>query len=144
MLRWPTFANRKYEHEHIVKARAETTDTYHLEDFRLRTELQDERDRPVSHERRSMRLATHASSQSERDWGYAKRALARGDEPEEVIRRIADYRGDAKQANYARYTVEKAQAELEKSKGRPTGLTDSEDQAVAYGETNVHRGGVIR
>ena len=33
-------------------------------------------------------------SQSERDWAFAKRALARGDDPEEVIRRIADYRGD--------------------------------------------------
>jgi hypothetical protein len=30
------------------------------------------------------------------DWAYAKRALARGDDPEEVIRRIADYRADEK------------------------------------------------
>ena len=51
-------------------------------------------------------------TQSERDWAFAKRALARGDDHEEVIRRITDYRGDAKHASYARYTVEKAQAAL--------------------------------
>jgi hypothetical protein len=38
--------------------------------------------------------------------------LARGDNPEEVIQRIADYRGDEKHPGYARYTVEKAQAQL--------------------------------
>lgn len=38
------------------------------------------------------------------------RALARGDDPEEVIRRIADYRADDKHdPDYARYTVSKAQ-----------------------------------
>ena len=35
-------------------------------------------------------------SKSERDWAYAKRALARGDDPEVVIQRIADYRSDDK------------------------------------------------
>jgi len=35
-------------------------------------------------------------SQSERDWMYAKRALARGDDPEEVIHRIADFRSTEK------------------------------------------------
>ena len=44
----------------------------------------------------------------------AKRALARGTDPEEVIRRIAKYReGDKHDAlDYARRTVRKAQAEL--------------------------------
>jgi hypothetical protein len=54
-------------------------------------------------------------SQSEHDWAYAKRALARGDDPEVVIQRIADYRADDK-ANpkyYAQRTVTKAQASLE-------------------------------
>ena len=55
-------------------------------------------------------------SQSEHDWAYAKRALARGDDPEEVIRRIADYRADDKSDPdyYARHTVMKAQAELQR------------------------------
>jgi hypothetical protein len=114
VLRWPTFANRKYEHEHIVKARAEATDTYHLEDFRLRTELQDEwREHAVSRESRQTRTGGEVT-QSERDWAFAKRALGRGDDPEQVVRRIADYRGDDKHSNYARYTVEKAQMELQR------------------------------
>ena len=53
-------------------------------------------------------------SQSEADWAYAKRALARGDAAEEVIRKIADYRAEDKAdpEYYARLTVTKAQAEL--------------------------------
>ena len=35
-------------------------------------------------------------SQSEREWMYAKRALASRDDPEEVIRRIADFRSSEK------------------------------------------------
>ena len=115
VLRWPTFANRKYELEHIVKARAEATDTYHLEDFRLRTEPQDEWREHVSREPRQARTGGEVT-QSERDWAFAKRALGRGDDPEQVVRRIADYRGDDKHSNYARYTVEKAQMELQRMK----------------------------
>jgi hypothetical protein len=33
-------------------------------------------------------------SQSERDWAYTKRALARGNDSELVVRRIADYCAD--------------------------------------------------
>jgi hypothetical protein len=53
-------------------------------------------------------------SQSEHDWAYAKRALARGDDPEVVIQRIADYRSEDKvDPQYcARHTVSKAQARL--------------------------------
>jgi hypothetical protein len=49
-------------------------------------------------------------SQSEADWAYAKRALARGDDPEVVIQRIADYRSQDKgdPLYYARHTVSKA------------------------------------
>jgi hypothetical protein len=53
-------------------------------------------------------------SQSEADWAYAKRALARGDDPEIVMQRIADYRNEDKPdpMYYARLTVTKAQAAL--------------------------------
>ena len=53
-------------------------------------------------------------SQSEHDWAYAKRALARGDDPEEVIRKIADFRADDKPdpQYYAVHTVTKAAAAL--------------------------------
>jgi hypothetical protein len=56
-------------------------------------------------------------SPSKHDWAYAKRALARGDDLEVVIQRIADYRGDKKHANYARHTGEKARQELEGASG---------------------------
>ncbi len=53
-------------------------------------------------------------SQSEHDWAYAKRALARGDDPQELIRRIADFRAGEKYdpLDYARRTVTKAEADL--------------------------------
>ncbi len=107
VLRLPEFANRKYETEFVVKAHRSATETYHVEDFRLRTDPHDDdrEDRP----RESRPLNTRDNiTQSERDWAFAKRALARGDDPEEIIRRIEDYRGDEKHPNYARHTVERA------------------------------------
>ena len=113
VLRLPNFVNRKYETEHLVYARPQATETYHLEDFRLRTDVHDDhRDREGPRQERQSNPRDDLS-QSERDWAFAKRALARGDDPEEVIRRIADYRGDQKHANYAQYTVEKAQMALQ-------------------------------
>ena len=49
-------------------------------------------------------------SQSEAAWAYAKRTLARGDNPEHIIRNIADYRADDKAdpAYYARLTVKRS------------------------------------
>jgi hypothetical protein len=59
-------------------------------------------------------VASGHKSQSERDWAFAKRALARGDDPEVVIQRIADYRAEDKDNPnyYARLTVSKAQSHL--------------------------------
>jgi hypothetical protein len=53
-------------------------------------------------------------SQSEADWAFAKRALARGDDPEEIIQRIADYRAEDKgdPLYYARHTVERAERQF--------------------------------
>jgi len=109
--------NRKYETGHLVKAHARATQINHLEDFRLRTDPHDghlDRQAPPGGRQRN---PPGDLSQSERDWAFAKRALARGDDPEEVIRRIADYRGDDKHdpIYYARLTVAKAQARLEKN-----------------------------
>jgi len=54
----------------------------------------------------------HYRSQSEADWAYAKRALARGDDPEQIVKRIADYRAHEKAdpLYYAHLTVNKARA----------------------------------
>ena len=112
VLRLPGFANHKLLEEFIVQARQESDAVYTLRDFRIHEgspetprQLGDDQERPQT-------KSSDHKSQSEHDWAYAKRVLARGDDPEEIIRRIADYRGDEKHVNYARYTVEKAQMRL--------------------------------
>jgi hypothetical protein len=118
VLRLPGFANKKYEADFYVQARTESTQTYHLRDFKLRV------DSPEAPRHQHQELApknsaqSRALSQSEHDWAYAKRALVRGDDAEEVIRRIADYRADDKHdpLYYARHTVTRAQSELERQK----------------------------
>jgi hypothetical protein len=116
VLRLPGFANKKYEADFHVQARAESTQTYHLGDFKLQIDSQDA---PRQHHEELARKPLAQSgtlSQSEHDWAYAKRALSRGDDPEEVIRRIADYRSADKDDPfyYARHTVMKAQGELQR------------------------------
>src|SRR5207249_11509740 len=93
VLRLPTFVNRKYETAHLVKARGEATETYHLEDFRLRTDAHDDHRDLQAPDGGGQTSPRGDLSQSERDWAFAKRARPRGDSPEEVIRRIAVYRG---------------------------------------------------
>jgi hypothetical protein len=113
VLRLPGFLNRKYDTEFQVQAEKHTDRVYHLQDFRLRTEPIESDFRPRRHLQTPAASESRPLTQSEHDWAYAKRALARGDDPEVVIQRIADYRGDEKHARYAQYTVQKAQAELQ-------------------------------
>jgi hypothetical protein len=113
VLRLPGFANRKYEAEHVVQARTGETQTYHTEDFRVRTDAHEDQREYQPRAARAHRPHPELS-QSERDWAFAKRSLARGDDPELVIQRIADYRAEDKDrpSYYARHTVMKAHAEL--------------------------------
>jgi RepB DNA-primase N-terminal domain len=112
VLRLPGFANRKYPEEFIVQARQESTEIHHARDFVLQ-EDSPEAARHVGSEA-GRRLPRGHKSQSEQDWAYAKRALARGDDPEVVVPRIADFRADDKPdpEYYARHTVTRAQAAL--------------------------------
>jgi hypothetical protein len=114
VLRVPGFLNRKYDTEFRVHAEKHTDRVYHLQDFRLRTEPIESDFRPRHHSQTPDSSESRTLSQSEHDWAYAKRALARGDDPEEIIRRIVDYRADEKHnpEYYARHTVEKARAAL--------------------------------
>ena len=115
VLRLPGFANRKYSAECLVRGTKHSDQTYKLRDFKLASG-------PIKNDRTSEQNPSRSSgsretlSQSERDWAYAKRALARGDDSEEIIRRIADYRADEKHdpEYYARHTVAKAHADLQK------------------------------
>jgi hypothetical protein len=114
VLRLPGFANRKLPEEFIVQARQESNAVYTLRDFAI-DEDSPETPRHFGDYRRYERTVPDGhKSQSELDWAYAKRALARGDDPEVVIQRIADYRASDKHdpQYYARLTVHNAHAEL--------------------------------
>jgi hypothetical protein len=114
VLRLPGFANRKLPEEFIVEARQETDAVYTPGDFTIR-EGSPETPRYLANAQEGKRaVPSDHKSQSEHDWAYAKRALARGDDPEAVIQRIADYRAEDKDDPhyYARHTVTKAQAQL--------------------------------
>jgi hypothetical protein len=136
VLRLPGFANKKYDHNFYVGASFESTRAYHLRDFKVPIDSQDA-PRPHNEEAaRNHRAPGTAQSQSEHDWAYAKRALARGEDSEEVIRRIADYRANDKSdpVYYARHTVSKAQEELQR---RPVGAeTRSEESDRTNERTN--------
>ncbi len=121
VLRLPGFANKKYEKDFYVQTRTASTQTYHLRDFKLQFDSQDT---PRHHHEEvgpKQSASSGVLSQSEHDWAYAKRALARGDAPELVIQRIADYRSEDKPdpKYYADHTVAKARAQLEQERQHP-------------------------
>jgi hypothetical protein len=123
VLRLPGFANKKYAEDFIVKIHSHTDRTYHPRDFKLRTEPVDsEHPRPNLSRHRPGPSAPQQLSQSERDWAYAKRALARGVPPEEIMRDIAEFRGNEKYdpQDYARRTVTKAAADLKSESASQT------------------------
>jgi hypothetical protein len=113
VLRMPGFTNRKYGDDFSIQAHRESERIHSLRAFAVREgsagftrdheRNRSQRKRPPGHK-----------SQSEEDWAYARRALSRGDDPQEVIRRIADYRADDKHhpLYYARLTVIKAQLSI--------------------------------
>jgi DNA primase RepB-like protein len=116
VLRMPGFSNRKYASgaEFLVTVQHESNRIYHLRDFTVRQDSPDAA-RHVEDASSAHRTVPRGhKSQSEADWAYAKRALVRGDEPEMVIQRIADYRSEDKSdpMYYARLTVTKAQTVL--------------------------------
>jgi hypothetical protein len=115
VLRLPGFANRKLPEEFIVEARQESDAVYTLRDFTIDEDSPEAPRRFGEYQQGQRRMPSDHKSQSERDWAYAKRALARGDAPEVVIQRIADYRSDDKDdpSYYARHTVMKARADLQ-------------------------------
>ena len=125
VLRMPGFANRKLPEEFIVQARQESDAIYRLRDFTIDDDSPEAPRHFGEHQHRERPMPSDHKSQSERDWAYAKRALARGDNPEVVIQRIADYRSDDKADPdyYARHTVQKARAELD---GAQTNLRRSD------------------
>ncbi len=79
VLRLPGFANKKYDQDFYVQVRLESTQTYHIRDFKVPIDSQDAPRLHNEEAARSHRAPGSTLSQSEHDWAYAKRALARGD-----------------------------------------------------------------
>jgi RepB DNA-primase from phage plasmid len=131
VLRMPGFANRKLPEEFIVQARQESDAVYRLRDFTIEEDSPETPRHFGAYRQRERTVPSDHKSQSEYDWAYAKRALARGEDPELVIRRIADYRADDKSDPnyYARHTVEKAQAQLTSETQSPEAAAVSESQS---------------
>lgn len=132
VLRVPGFVNRKYsgEPEFTVRAHHESDRIHSLRDFALR-EGSAGFSRDYDPARSPRQLSPGHKSQSEADWAYARRALARGDDPQEIIRRIADYRSDDKHdpIYYARLTVIKAQLSMFPPKAAKT--TQPEQSSIS-------------
>ena len=114
VLRLPGFTNRKYNEQFVIRVHHELDQVYHLGDFRVQEDSPDAPRHLADAHEPTRRLPSGHRSQSEADWAYAKRALARGDDVEEIIRRITDYRREDKADPdyYARLTVSKAQRAL--------------------------------
>jgi hypothetical protein len=136
VLRLPGFANRKLSEEFIVRARHESKTVHTPRDFTLHEGSPETPRHPGEGQDRPRTMPTDHRSQSERDWAYAKRALARGDNPEEIARRIADYRSEDKDDPnyYARHTVMKAQAELSRQSTaeRPTEVDQAQAKEIGF------------
>src|SRR4051812_41158739 len=108
VLRVPGFYNHKYSTPHFVRAQNLTDAVYSPSHF---PEYPDDGRSTRTSQVRTVepRRTGETITQSERDWAYANRALARGDDPERVIQSIAAHRSDKPNPEYyARHTVEKA------------------------------------
>jgi hypothetical protein len=129
VLRLPGFANHKLPEEFIVRARQESDAVYTLRDFTIDEDSPEAPRHFGDYRQRGRTAPSDHKSQSEHDWAYAKRALSRGDDPEVVIQRIADYRSEDKAdpQYYARHTVSKAQAQLTSERHDPgtSGVSES-------------------
>src|SRR5882672_6769706 len=114
LLRLPGFTNRKYNDTFVVRVHHETDAQYQGQDFHVQEDSPESPRHLGDSQSSSRRIPAGHRSQSEADWAYAKRALARGDSTEQIIQRIADYRADDKADPYyyARLTVIKAQLAL--------------------------------
>jgi hypothetical protein len=124
LLRLPGFTNRKYNEAFVVRVHHETDALYHGQDFQVQEDSPESPRHLGDSQKSSRTIPTGHRSQSEADWAYAKRALARGDNTEQIIQRIADYRADDKADPwyYARLTVIKAQ--LSYLRQSPTGISN--------------------
>ena len=128
VLRFPGFYNHKYGEPYLVRVeshaalRGVTYSPAHFSRISLEERSALNRGNESGHGT-PRRKGRGEISQSERDWAFAKRALARGDSEALVIAAIAAYRRYDKYnpSYYAELTVKKAARELATEKGRDGG-----------------------
>jgi hypothetical protein len=114
VLRLPGFFNHKYASPVWIGVRVNTPETYGPERF-PKFPVAEQGDRFARESKgHGPRNGPTRLSQSEHDWAFARRALARGDSEERVIMAIASYRRYDKHnpRYYAELTVRKAALEL--------------------------------
>jgi hypothetical protein len=106
VLRLPPYANHKYGTRYPVRVESYSREIYRPEQFPRFFEEKS----PVSVSGEAAKSRRGAISQSERDWAFARRALARGDSPDAVLAAVARYRQYDKHnpRQYAELTVRKA------------------------------------
>ena len=112
VLRLPGFYNHKYAPPYLVSVEALSHEVYRPERF-PKLPSSERAERPADWGNHSAKTPGHLS-QSERDWAYAKRALARGEPEEIVVAAIASFRRSDKHdpQDYAERTVRKASDSL--------------------------------
>jgi hypothetical protein len=92
VMRLPGLYNHKYAKPHLVRAQEISGGVYRPEHFpRLGTEEKEPcaTSTLATDSRNGSARPIGGNTQSEHDWAYARRALARGDDPEQVVRAIA-------------------------------------------------------
>ena len=117
VLRLPGYFNHKYGAPYLVRAERLATEISRPEQFpRLVVEQADRSPREFQRPAVIRARAPGKLSQSERDWAYAKRALARGEPPELVAAAIAQHR------RYEKHdaTLSRVKDYPEPMKGAPT------------------------
>jgi len=126
VLRLPGFYNHKYDRAHLVRVEphpAIAALIYRPEQFPRfpRDERTIRNQRGEKGQSPSRSHPPGAISQSERDWAFARRALARGEPEQNVIAAIASYRRHEKHnpQYYAEHTVRKAAQSL-RAEASPT------------------------
>jgi len=113
VMRIPGFYNHKYADPHYIRYEHRATEIYTPDRFPQYSSDDRTTRSPIAPQEQSS-TSSGAKSQSESDWAYARRALARGEPEASVISAIAKFRqGEKPDAQYdAELTVRKAAASL--------------------------------
>jgi hypothetical protein len=119
VLRLPGFYNHKYARRHLIAVQTLSKDVYGPDRF-PKFPADERTPRTVNgHAGRRAAAPLGRLSQSERDWAFAKRALARGEPEDLIVAAIAVYRRFDKHnpQAYAELTVRKAAESLKVDHG---------------------------